>query len=95
MSLVTFLLYLLDMGKVQGTIQNAVIWLLGILNDVGSQLPPDAEDYISPMADRLALELGEAAAGLDLRAIAQEFIAFVEIVGKGLGPPDPKAGLGV
>lgn len=95
MSLVTFLLYLLDVGKVQGKVQDAAIWLLSIFKDVRAKLPPDAADYIGPVADRLAAELGTAAANLDLRAIVQEFAQFVETLGGGLEPPDPRAGLGV
>ena len=95
MDLVTFLLLLVKTGKVEGKIEEAVDWLAEIVGEIKAGLPSEAADLISPIADRLLAELGEAAAGIDLQDIARQLIDFLARIGKGLGPPDSKAGLGV
>ena len=93
MKLITFLLLLLDMGKAEGNLKDAMLWLKKVVDDIRASLPDEAADYISPTIDKLYTELGGQVDRLSIRLVVEEFVGAFS--GTTLGPPDDRAGLGV
>lgn len=82
----------LDLGKVQGGLDDALVAMLALAAKVAKEVPGGASELVDRIAKELAAFLGEHAAKFDLKAIAQEIIAYN---GRLLGRPDPDAGLGL
>jgi hypothetical protein len=90
-SLITFLLLLLDLGKAEGGIAGSMKWLTDFINKVKAELPSEALDYIAPAVDELHAELDGRVSKIDLLAIVKEIVDFFTT--GHLGPPDRRAGL--